>query len=303
MSNIDLPAPPRGLRSFRHQNLEFHVYPTAVVMGRASAVSLARRQIELAGHQERVGFLMMAAPSGFGFYQAYAELAAGSAALQAALAKTHFFQFDDYPLPPEHPASFRHLLNEGLFGPLARWCPPENIHLLPAEAEDIEPVLSDYTREVLDHGPDLQLKGVGENGHWGFHEPGTPLDGEPAYIRVHLSPENTVQQLRDHPDVFREPGDVPREAFSAIWRSRISPVSCSANSLSSTVRSATSISAKWLRLTTTRAQNRAAPVMESPTSNTSQGRPVLKADVCWVGLVTNDQSRPPTSTFRETASA
>jgi glucosamine-6-phosphate deaminase len=68
---------------------------------------------------------------------------------------------------------------------------------------------------VLGSGPDLQLKGVGENGHWGFHEPGVPLDGEPAYIAVALSEENTAQQLRDHPSLFRTSKEVPRTAYTA----------------------------------------------------------------------------------------
>jgi glucosamine-6-phosphate deaminase len=212
---MELPSPPRGLRTFEHQGLEFHVYPTAVVMGRASAVALAQMQIKLAAQQERVGFLMMAAPSGYGFYDAYIELAMASRSLQAALGQTHFFQFDDYPLRPDHPASFRYLLNEHLFEPLSQWCPCENVHLLAAESEDVDATLAAYTRTVLDSGPDLQLKGVGENGHWGFHEPGIPLEGDPAYIRVALSHENAVQQLRDHPDVFHAIDDVPREAFTA----------------------------------------------------------------------------------------
>lgn len=209
------PDEPRKLREFEHQGLRFAVYATPEEMGGASAVALARRQIALAETEETIGFLMMAAPSGYGFYRAYTALASEWPPLADALQRTHFFQFDDYPLSSEHPATFRHLLNERLFGPLQAWCPLPNIHLLRAEADDIDAELARYTKELQRCGPHLQLKGVGENGHWGFHEPGIPLGQAPAYIRVPLSEENARQQLRDHPSLFSSSENVPREAFTA----------------------------------------------------------------------------------------
>lgn len=209
------PDEPRALREFEHQGLRFAVYATPKEMGAASAVALARRQVELAETQDTIGFLMMAAPSGYGFYSAYTTLASKWKPLADALRRTHFFQFDEYPLPPEHPATFRHLLTEHLFGPLQAWCPPSNIHLLRAESEDIDAELERYTEELRRYGPHLQLKGVGENGHWGFHEPGIALDQPPAYVRVPLSEENASQQLRDHPKLFSLLDDVPREACTA----------------------------------------------------------------------------------------
>lgn len=213
----ELPAEksPRPLRSFRHQNIDFHVYETPEDMGTASAIHLADRQVELAQRQETVGFLIMAAPSGYPFYAAYAALAEASNALQAALSRTHFFDFDEYPLPPSSPASFSYLLRKRFFSHLRNWLPPENVHLLNPDCDDPEAHCREYARAVLDAGPDFQLKGMGENGHWGFHEPGIPLDGVPTYMRVALSEENVVQQLRDHPDLFRDPDEVPREAYTA----------------------------------------------------------------------------------------
>jgi glucosamine-6-phosphate deaminase len=208
-------ASPAPLRSFRHQGIQFHVYERAEDMGAASAHALALRQIDLARTQDTVGFLIMAAPSAFPFYAAYLGLAAKSTALRDALARTHFFQFDDYPLPPSHPATFLRLLESKFFGELRAICPAVTFHPLEVDLGDPVAVCRAYAAEVLRFGPDLQLKGVGENGHWGFHEPGISLDGEPAYIAVALSAENAAQQLRDHPALFRRPEDVPRVAYTA----------------------------------------------------------------------------------------
>ena len=215
MSNVLVEKSPRPLRSFRHQNIDFYVYDTPDAMGMASAAHLAERQLELAQHQETVGFLIMAAPSGYPFYGAYAALAEASHALQVALSRTHFFQFDEYPLPAEHPASYSYLLRKRFFSRLQTWLPPENVHLLNLDCDDPAARCREYAKAVLDTGPDLQLKGMGENGHWGFHEPGIPLDEDPAYMHVALSEENVVQQFSDHPDLFRDTGEVPREAYTA----------------------------------------------------------------------------------------
>lgn len=195
--------------------LPIHIYETPEDMGAASAEQIAAEQMALGEEQESIGFLIMAAPSAFSFYKAYLEYAAISEELQAVLAKTHFFQFDDYPLPPDHPATFRHLLNKHFFDELSQWCPRENIHPLNVDADDPDAVCAAYTKDVLERGLDIQLKGVGENGHWGFHEPGIPLDDEPRYMQVDLSEENAAQQFRDHPTLFSSTEAVPRSAYTA----------------------------------------------------------------------------------------
>jgi glucosamine-6-phosphate deaminase len=207
-----MPAP---LQSFDQFGLQFHVYETAEDMGKASAISLATEQVRLIQETGTCSIQLMAAPSAFPFYKAYLELASNQEALQQALIHTHYFQFDDYPLPASHPASFRYLLNTHLFNALKQWVPDHQIHLFQAEQSDSQCACIDYEELLLLKGPDLQLKGAGENGHWGFHEPGIPLDGEPAMIEVALSDENVTQQMRDHPDLFPTPESVPKEAFSA----------------------------------------------------------------------------------------
>jgi glucosamine-6-phosphate deaminase len=215
MSSPLATSPPEHLRAFGLNGIRFFVYGTPEEMGVASAHRLANEQIRLAGIQDRVGFLVMAAPSAYPFYSAYLDLARTSDSLRSAIDRTHFFQFDDYPLPADHPASFRYLLETRFFAPLRTICPDVQFHPLDADARDPDRVCRDYTARVLDSGPDLQLKGVGENGHWGFHEPGIPLEGAAAYIRVETTEENAEQQLRDHPQLFQRPEDVPRVAFTA----------------------------------------------------------------------------------------
>jgi glucosamine-6-phosphate deaminase len=159
--------------------------------------------------------MIMAAPSAFSFYRSYQNVVFSSPALQKALYETHLFQFDDYALPVHHPVSFRFLLMEHFLAPIARFCDSRKVHLFQADVSDTEKACREYGQAILEAGPDLQIKGVGEDGHWGFHEPGIPLDGEPKFMRVKLAEANVAQQMRDHPKLFPTADRVPRYAYTA----------------------------------------------------------------------------------------
>lgn len=191
------------------------VYGTAEEMGRASAVALAARQVELVRERGETSLQLMAAPSAFPFYEAYIRLAHLSPDLQKAIGKTDYFQFDDYPLPAHHQASFRFLLMKYLFGYLEDWYDPARINLFEPDIMGPEKACATYTEKLLAAGPDLMLKGQGEDGHWGFHQPGTPIDGEPAMIAIEMNEMNITQQMRDHPNIFHTRADVPQVAYTA----------------------------------------------------------------------------------------
>ena len=196
-------------------DLEVAIYETAEEMGAASAVAIAAEQCRLVAEKGETSLQLMAAPSAFTFYETYIELARVSEELQEAIGQTHFFQFDDYLLPAHHQASFRFLLTHYLFADLADWYDASKIHLFQPDIGDPVEACEEYKQLLLQHGPDLMLKGQGEDGHWGFHQPGIPIDGEPEFITVRMNEMNVAQQMRDHPGLFRKPGDVPRQAYTA----------------------------------------------------------------------------------------
>ncbi|WP_308798566.1 glucosamine-6-phosphate deaminase [Agromyces silvae] len=66
-----------------------------------------------------------------------------------------------------------------------------------------------YERELAERGgADLQLLGIGSNGHIAFNEPGADLDG-----RTHVV-ELTAQTRADNARFFTEPGAVPTLAIT-----------------------------------------------------------------------------------------
>lgn len=208
---LDAPQPLTVLQQF---GVNVVVYRTPQEMGRASAIRLAAELSALVEAKGQASFIIMAAPSAFAFYDSFLHLVEMSDRLKQACFHTHFFQFDDYPLPVHHPASFRYLLLKHFFIPLAPYCDPAKVHLFEADAADPDEAARRYEQLILEHGLDLQIMGIGENGHWGFHEPGIPLDCGPRFMQVALTAENIDQQMRDHPQIFKTAEDVPRSAYT-----------------------------------------------------------------------------------------
>lgn len=76
-----------------------------------------------------------------------------------------------YPISPDNDQSYRYFMNENLFSHID--IKMENTHLLNGEAVDSDRECSDYEKLISSLGGiDLQVLGIGRNGHIGFNEPG-----------------------------------------------------------------------------------------------------------------------------------
>ena len=209
--------------NFRAGLTQIEVLETPQAMGQATARHAADALMAGAAQGRETVFWVMAAPSAFPFYEAFIKLAKAEPALATQLSRTHFFQFDDYPISresPQFPATFRHLLQERFFAGLTPVCGPlERIHSpeFTGQASDAGVAL-DYARSLLElkrHGAFLlQLKGIGMDGHWGFHGAETPLEGEPAMLPVPMNEANRHQQALDWPALFQNPKNVPELAYT-----------------------------------------------------------------------------------------
>ena len=82
------------------------------------------------------------------------------------------FNLDEYcGLPEAHPNSYRSFMREELFRHID--IAPQNIHFLDGNAADEGMECRRFEREIEKAGGiDLQLLGIGRNGHIGFNEPG-----------------------------------------------------------------------------------------------------------------------------------
>lgn len=90
--------------------------------------------------------------------------------------RVRFFNLDEYVgLPYDRPQSYHYEMREKFFKHIN--AKPENIHIPDGMAEDLQAACADYEKAIRDAGGiDLQILGIGETGHIGFNEPGTPFD-------------------------------------------------------------------------------------------------------------------------------
>ena len=102
----------------------------------------------------------------------YAELARLNKAGEVSFAKAKSFNLDEYVgLEGTHDQSYRYFMDKNLFEhvdiDMANTRVPSGINT---------EIAADYDREIEEAGGvDMQLLGIGNNGHIGFNEPGTPF--------------------------------------------------------------------------------------------------------------------------------
>lgn len=214
MEDANGPAFKAGLTAIR-------VVDDEAAMGAATASFISEAMKAAAARGERPALWLMAAPSAFAFYSAFADLASRDPALAALCRDAAWYQFDDYPVgrgDSRFPITFRHLLETRFFGPMERVCGKlQDIRLLEIGGDDDERVCTDYARRIVEAAADprcclIQLKGIGMDGHWGFHGHETPLDAPPAVMSVAMNSANIHQQKLDWPAYFRDDSDVPLHA-------------------------------------------------------------------------------------------
>ncbi|WP_370162676.1 glucosamine-6-phosphate deaminase [Limimaricola soesokkakensis] len=94
---------------------------------------------------------------------------------EISLARATSFNLDEYVgLSPEHPQSYHRFMQDRLFRPLA--LDPARTHLSRGDAADPVAEAARYDAAIAAAGGiDLQLLGIGGNGHIGFNEPSSSL--------------------------------------------------------------------------------------------------------------------------------
>jgi glucosamine-6-phosphate deaminase len=119
------------------------------------------------------------------------------------------FNLDEYEgLPAQHPQSYHEFMRENLFDDLGLG--PRQTHLLDGMADDLTAECVEYEEKIRRAGGiDLQVLGIGADGHIAFCEPGSSLAGRTSIVSLH--PQTIADNARFFDDDERQ---VPRRALS-----------------------------------------------------------------------------------------
>jgi len=118
------------------------------------------------------------------------------------------FNLDEYyRLPSDNPQSYHYYMEENFFKHVNLH--PRNTHIPDGMAEDIEKECVDYEERIRRSGGiDLQVLGIGSNGHVGFNEPGEQLN-----VTTHLV-DLSEETIKSNSRFFNSPEEVPKKAIS-----------------------------------------------------------------------------------------
>jgi len=122
--------------------------------------------------------------------------------------KVTTFNLDEYVgLPPTHEQSYRYFMHVNLFNHIN--IPERNIYVLDGMADDIDAHCDWFEQEIAKAGGvDVQILGIGANGHIAFNEPGSSLGSR---TRVKTLTDTTRW---DNARFFEKKGEVPKYALT-----------------------------------------------------------------------------------------
>ena len=158
----------------------------------------------------------------------YADLVEDFQADRISFEQVTTFNLDEYRgLSPEHDQSYRYFMQKNLFDHVD--IDPEATSVPDGANPDAQAACESYEQAISEAGGiDLQLLGLGHNGHIGFNE---PCDKFP--VRTHVV-ELTESTINANSRLFESIDQVPREAYTmgigTIMKAPIRRRSCATRS-------------------------------------------------------------------------
>lgn len=138
----------------------------------------------------------------------YANLVRGYKEGKIDFSAVRSVNLDEYfPIKPENDQSYRYFMNKNLFDHVN--IDKANTNVPNGQAEDPQAEGARYEKIIDDlGGADLQILGIGQNGHIGFNEP-----DEVLIAGTHLE-DLTEDTIKVNSRFFASVDEVPKQAFS-----------------------------------------------------------------------------------------
>ena len=147
-------------------------------------------------------------PTGGTPLQMYSELIEMYKRGEVDFSQVVTFNLDEYyGLSPEHPQSYHYYMYDNFFDHIN--IREENIHILDGITQNIEKECEEYERKIEQAGGiDLQVLGIGPNGHIGFNEPSQSLKDKTHLVKL------TEETREANSRFFESKKEVPKKALT-----------------------------------------------------------------------------------------
>ena len=137
----------------------------------------------------------------------YKELIAAYNRGEISFKDVKTYNLDEYcGIDKTHPQSYYYFMHDNLFNHVDIL--EENVHIPSAEGENFAKQCDDYNKALHEVEIDIQLLGIGSNGHIAFNEPGTSFEQETFIIEL------TDKTRQDNKRFFNSIDEVPTHAMT-----------------------------------------------------------------------------------------
>ena len=138
----------------------------------------------------------------------YKEMIKAVKAKKVSYKQVRSWNLDEYwGLPGTHDQSYRYFMDKNLFDSID--IKKSNTHVLNGLAKDWRKEVKAYEAAIKKAGGiDIQVLGIGSDGHIAFTEPGSSLSSRTRLVAL------TPQTIKDNSLFFKKAADVPKQALS-----------------------------------------------------------------------------------------
>ena len=221
------------LQSSLQDMLNIKIFSTIQAMGKAAALDVADKIVELLEEKSEVNMIFAAAPSQNEFLMHLID------DKRVDWKRINAFHMDEYlGIDPQAPQSFGNFLRNRIFDKV----PFKSVHYINGSVKNNKEECQRYSDLLIQYPVDIVCLGIGENGHIAFNDPGFADFNDKQLVKiVQLDPVCRQQQVNEK--CFESLDLVPKEAFTltipallkAEWMFCIVPFANKANAVKETV--------------------------------------------------------------------
>jgi glucosamine-6-phosphate deaminase len=198
---------PNFVQTFQVDDLTVRVYESAADLALAGSAIARQLLCAVIANQGQAAAVFATGRSQIDFLSALTDL---SVHPELDWLRISGFHLDEYlGIAAEHPASFRHYLQQHLVKKVAigHWHAIEGDGLLPLT------ICQNYELALRSQPIDLCCLGIGNNGHLAFNDPAVADFNDPHWVKLVRLDEQNRQQQADSSD-FGSLAAVPQYAFT-----------------------------------------------------------------------------------------